>query len=66
MDTLGFPVVGGMVGHSPPILQFFLKPSPPTKSNAPHGVPPPLQLKNEAPPPIWKTNPPIETWNTFP
>ena len=38
-SSTGFPIVGGMGGVAP-ILQFFLK-TPPTKTDAPHGAPPP-------------------------
>ena len=53
LQRAGFPIVGGgMGGHPPPILQFFLK-TPPIKTDAPMGCP---LLKNKAPP-IWKTTP---------
>ena len=42
----GFPIVGAW--GAAPILQFFSNP-PPTKTDAPHGHPPPPTLKNEAP-----------------
>ena len=55
-------ILGGDGGPPPPSYNFFQNPYPPPKPMPSHGAPP---LKNQAPP-IWKTTPPIETWNTLP
>ena len=52
----------GMGGHLPHLTIFFKTPTPHQNQCLPMGHPP---LKNQAPP-IWKTTPPIETWNTLP
>ena len=48
----------GAWGVLPPILQFFSK-IPPTKTDAPHGVPPHLKMKS---PPHWNMKHPSMKW----
>ena len=55
---------GDMGGGYLPILLFFSNPSPPSKLMPPMRCLP-HPLKNEAPPPIWKTNPPLRSEAPF-
>ena len=54
-----FPIVGRPAPHPKIFFEPPVAPPPPIKSNTPLGQHPPI--KNEVPPPIRKTNPPMKS-----